>query len=145
MPALILLTFIATTLAAALSPRAFPTSADEVEVCLEASLAAASLEQPQGLSGILRGLGLPSVQDVRLLNMPEQLELAESLREEGVNLGSRSKLRQLSEDSKGVPSCLLGDDRVRSVDPRTSHRWAQDAPAKAESSGFSIWRPSRSP
>jgi hypothetical protein len=37
------------------------------------------------------------VHDVRLLNMPEQLELADSLREQGVNLGSRSKLRRLSE------------------------------------------------
>jgi hypothetical protein len=64
---------------------------------LQSSLSAGGLEQPQFLSGILRELGLPSMQDVRLLNKPEQLELAESLREEGVNLGSRSKLRRLSE------------------------------------------------
>jgi hypothetical protein len=39
------------------------------------------------------------MQDVRLLNGPKQLELAESLREEGVDLGSRSKLRRLSEEA----------------------------------------------
>ena len=44
---------------------------------------AGGLEHPQVLSGILQELGLPSVQDVRLLNIPEQLELAESLRAEG--------------------------------------------------------------
>jgi hypothetical protein len=38
------------------------------------------------------------LRDVRLLNTPEQRELAESLREEGVSLGSRSKLRRLSEE-----------------------------------------------
>jgi hypothetical protein len=75
----------------------FPASPDEVAGALESSLAAAGLEQSQVLSDILRELGLPSVQDVRLLSMPEQLELADSLRDQGVNLGSRSKLRRLSE------------------------------------------------
>ena len=75
----------------------FQASPDEVAGALESSLAAAGLEQSQVLSDILRELGLPSVQDVRLLNVPEQLELADSLRDQGVNLGSRSKLRRLSE------------------------------------------------
>jgi hypothetical protein len=68
-------------------------SLDEAAVSLQFSLAASGLEQPQVLSSILRELGLPSIQDVWLLNMPEQLELVESLREQGINLGSRSKLR----------------------------------------------------
>jgi len=135
MPALIMLPFIMTTLVAA--EQALSASLDEAAGSLQASLAAAGLEQPQVLSGILLELGLPSVQDVRLLNIPEQLELSESLREEGVNLGSRSKLRRLSEDSKVLPG-LLSDDGVRSANSRTSHRRAQDAPAKTESSGFSM-------
>ena len=141
MPALIylfLLTFIThiTTLAAA--EQAFSASADETAVSLQASLATGGLEQPQALAGILRGLGLPSVQDVRLLNIPEHLELSKSLQEQGVNLGSRSKLRRLSEGDNEVPAGLLYDNGVRSADSRTSHRRAQDAPAKAESSGFSM-------
>ena len=75
MPALILLTFIATTLAAA-AAKALSTSPDEAVGSLQSNLAAGGLEQPQVLSGILRELGLPSVQDVRLLNLPEQLELS---------------------------------------------------------------------
>ena len=95
MLALILPPLIATTLAAA--EQALPASAYALAYTLESSLAGGGLEQPQFLFGILQKLGLPRVQDVRLLNVPEQLELAESLRKEGVNLGSRSKLRQLSE------------------------------------------------
>ena len=37
------------------------------------------------------------MQAMQLLNVPEQLELADSLQEHGINLGSRSKLRRLSE------------------------------------------------
>jgi hypothetical protein len=137
MPALIyLLQCIATTLVA--SGRAFPASPGGATGSLHSSLAAAGLEQPQVLSGILRKLGLPSVQDVRLLNIPEQLELSESLREQGVNLGSRSQLRRLSEGDRKVPPGLVSDDGVRSADPRTSHRRVQDAPAKTENSGFSM-------
>ena len=55
------------------------------------------MDPPQGLANILNDLGLHTMQDVRLLNTPEQLELAESLRTAGVGLGSRSKLRRLSE------------------------------------------------
>ena len=97
MPALMhLFLIIVTTLAAA--EQTFSASPDEAAGSLQSSLAAAGLEQPQALAGILRALGLPSLRDVRLLNTPEQLELAESLREEGVSLGSRSKLRRLSEE-----------------------------------------------
>ena len=76
---------------------------------LQSSLASGGLEEPQILSGILRELGLSSVQDVWLLNVLEQLELAESLRGEGVNLGSRSKLRRLSE---GIKESWLAEYRV---------------------------------
>jgi hypothetical protein len=43
-------------------------SPDEGVGSLASSLVNGGLEQPQVLSGILRELGLPSVQDVRLLN-----------------------------------------------------------------------------
>ena len=97
MHAMLLLAVLATTLAA--SGQALSARPDETAGSLQSNLAAGGLEHPQVLSGILRELGLPSVQDVRLLNLPEQLELAESLREQGVNLGSRSKLRRLSEEA----------------------------------------------
>ena len=120
MPALIyLLTFIVTTLAAA--EQAFSASADETAVSLQASLAAGGLEQPQALAGILRELGLPSVQDVRLLNIPEHLELSKSLQEQGVNLGSRSKLRRLSE--KAVePGDEPAPDETLHEKSRAGHR-----------------------
>ena len=98
MHAMLLLVVLATTLAAA-AAKALSASPDEAAGSLQSNLAAGGLEQPQVLSGILRELGLPSVQDVRLLNLPEQLELSKSLREQGVNLGSRSKLRRLSEEA----------------------------------------------
>ena len=83
---MLLLPLIVATLAAA--EQTFSASPDEAVGSLASSLAVGGLEQPQAVSGILRELGLLSVQDVRLLNIPEQLELAESLRGEGVNLGS---------------------------------------------------------
>ena len=64
MQALLLLACIATTLTAA--EQAFPASPDEVGGTFASSLVIGGLEQPQVLSGILRELGLPSVQDVRL-------------------------------------------------------------------------------
>ena len=91
------------------SQQPFPTHPHALRDSLEISLAAGGIEQPQALSSFLQELGLPTVQDVRLLNVPEQLELAESLRLEGINLGSRSKLRRLSEDSKEATG-LLNDD-----------------------------------
>jgi hypothetical protein len=77
MPALIhvFLSFVATSLAT--SEQAFPASPGEATVSLQSSLAAGSLEKPQVLSGILRELGLPSLQDVWLLSVAEQLELAD--------------------------------------------------------------------
>ena len=119
MLALILLPLIATTLAAA--EQALTASAYAGAGTLESSLAGGGLEQPQFLSGILQKLGLPSVQDVRLLNVPEQLELAESLREEGVNLGSRSKLRRLSEEPAEAGYEPVPQETLReksSVEPR---------------------------
>ena len=89
------LAFLTLSLAAAELP--FPASPDNAADSLQSSLATGGLQQPQVLSGILLEMGLASVQDVRLLNVPEQLELAESLRASGVNLGSRSKLRHLSD------------------------------------------------
>jgi hypothetical protein len=63
---------------------------------LAAELSSGGLDQPQALTGLLEGLGLRLMQDVRRLNAPEQLELAESLRAADVSLGFRSKLRHLA-------------------------------------------------
>jgi hypothetical protein len=137
-----------------------PASAHGAPDTLQSNLAAAGLEQPQILSGVLlMELGLPSVQDVRLLNMPEQLELSKSLREQGINLGSRSKLRRLSEEAV-EPGEVTAPEETLQAKSGTSHRereggqserrWqlqsdetpsvrrAQDEPAKAESSRFSV-------
>ena len=72
---------------------------------LEAELAAGGLNEitHEALSSILRGVGLYSIADVQQLNAPEQLELSESLRAAGVDLGSRSRLRRLS-DGAAVPT-----------------------------------------
>ena len=64
---------------------------------LESELASGGLDEPHNLSGLLRELGLHVMRDVERLSEPEQLELAESLRSAGVNLGSRSKLRLLAD------------------------------------------------
>jgi hypothetical protein len=75
MPALILLPYLAmatSTLAAV--HQAFSASPDEAMNPLQASLATSGLEQPQVLYSILRELGLPSVQDVRLLGPSVPLE-----------------------------------------------------------------------
>ena len=64
---------------------------------LEAELAAGGLNEPLALSSILRDVGLHSLGAVQQLNAPEQLELSESLRAVGVDLGSRSRLRLLSD------------------------------------------------
>jgi hypothetical protein len=63
---------------------------------LESELAFGGLDQPHALTGLLEGLGLRLMQDVRRLNALEQLELVESLKVADVNLGSRSKLRLLA-------------------------------------------------
>jgi hypothetical protein len=122
--------------------QAFPESPNEVAGSLQSSLADGGLEQPQILSGILQEMGLSSVQDVQLLNVPEQLELAESLREQGVNLGSRCKLRLLSEESNEAADlldtyfgCRSNDGGPLSTNTGISHRQTQDqaAVSKTES------------
>ena len=70
----------------------------------EAELAVGGLNEPHALSDILRDVGLHSIGDVQHLNSPEQLELSESLRAAGVDLGSRSRLRRLSDGAAGVPT-----------------------------------------
>ena len=70
---------------------------------LEAELAVGGLNEPHALSDILRDVGLHSIGDVQHLNAPEQLELSESLRAAGVDLGSRSRLRRLS-DGAAIPT-----------------------------------------
>ena len=79
---------------------------ESVEITAE--LEAGGLHQPLVLSKVLKGLGLDSMKNVRQLNEPEQLELAESLTAAGVNLGTRSKLRLLADG--GAPAvCGHGD------------------------------------
>jgi hypothetical protein len=136
MLALPLLALLAPSLAAAEQP--FPTHPHAMRDSLEISLAAGGIEQPQALSSFLQELGLPTVQDVRLLNVLEQLELAESLRVARVNLGSRSRLRRLSENSSEAIG-LVKDKADGSANFRTSHRRCQDElkAAMAEGSGFS--------
>jgi hypothetical protein len=93
----------ATATATASSRRAVASS-------LELDLAAGGLQHAAALSGILHELGMLSMQDIRLLNSPEQLELVESLRDAGISLGLRSKLRRLSAVS-GKAHDTLGDCR----------------------------------
>jgi hypothetical protein len=96
---------------------------------LEAQLAAGGLDldETRVLSGILQTLGLHSIRDVRLLNAPEQLELFESLRTGGVDLGSRSRLRRLTDDRDGA-AWPTGDARSFELRPRRT----QDAPPATE-------------
>ena len=113
-----------------------PHLPDESLLGLEVELAAAGLDQSQALSDILEKLGLHFVQDVRLLKMPEELELVDSLRSAGINLGSRSKLRQLYEGSTGPVqsfSDLAGHTWSADVIPSMwTMRRAQGEPAKAD-------------
>jgi hypothetical protein len=71
---------------------------------LEAELAVGGLNEPHAISDILRDVGLHSIGDVQHLNSSEQLELSESLRAAGVDLGSRSRLRRLSDEAADVPT-----------------------------------------
>jgi hypothetical protein len=82
---------------------------------LEAELVAGGLNEPQALSNILRDVGLHSIVDVQHLNAPEQLELSESLRAAGVDLGSRSRLRRLSDGVADLPTA--GPSLHESVQP----------------------------
>ena len=74
-----------------------PSIPSKVSASLEAELELGEVDQPRVLAGVLRELGLRLMGDVLLLNAPERLELSESLRAAGVDLGSRSKLRRLSD------------------------------------------------
>jgi hypothetical protein len=68
--------------------------------------------------------------DVRLLNAPERLELSESLRAAGVDLGSRSKLRRLSGGGTQSEQQLQLDESAPL--PIDNHRQLQ------EKTGFSL-------
>ena len=97
---------------------------------LEAELESGQLDQPRVLSTILRELGLHLMGDVRLLNAPERLELSESLRAAGVDLGSRSKLRRLSGgDTQSEQQLQLDESAPLTID---NHRQLQ------EKTGFSL-------
>ena len=97
---------------------------------VETELATAGLSEPRALSDTLKELGLDYVEDVRRLNGPEQLELAESLKAAGVNLGSRSKLRQLA-----AGFGVMIDDHAAAL-----RQVQEDTPAssKSDGSGFSV-------
>jgi hypothetical protein len=105
---------------------------------LEAALLGGGLDEPHALSGLLGERGLYFMEDVRQLNEPEQLELADSLAAAGVNLGSRSKLRLLAD---GASACVEPGDGPMAVSgaDEASVRRVQDAPTAAKSGGgFSV-------
>jgi hypothetical protein len=106
---------------------------------LESELASGGLEEPQALSGLLTGLGLHFMQDIRRLNEPELLELAESLQSAGVNLGSRSKLRLLAHVDAAADHAL----DLMAIGTGAPLRQMQDQPtsaatAKSDGGGFSV-------
>ena len=120
-----------------------PSVPSKDSASLEAELESGQLDQPLVLSAILRELGLHLMGDVRLLNAPERLELSESLRAAGVDLGSRSKLRRLSgggtqseQQLQLDESALLTIDSVKDKTPQRkveeNHRQLQ------EKTGFSL-------
>jgi hypothetical protein len=55
--------------------------------------------------------------DVQHLNPPEQLELSESLRAAGVDLGSRSRLRRLSDVVADLPTAARGSSIESLIQP----------------------------
>ena len=63
---------------------------------LKSALAAGGLNQPNQLTDILSNLGLTPFHSLRILNTAEHSELTESLKDAGINLGSRSLLRYLA-------------------------------------------------
>ena len=71
------------------------------------------------------------MQDVRRLNEAEQLELAESLRSAGVNLGSRSKLRLLADADAAADHGLDLTATGANAPPR---QMQEDQPSNAEAS-----------
>ena len=100
-------------------------SGDSLQLDLVAS---GFVQHPSVLFDILHDeLGLLSMQDIRLLNAPEQLELAASLRDAGVNLGSRSKLRRLSDSNYEARSGIHDDNTIIiSAEGKPSPRRVQD-------------------
>jgi hypothetical protein len=85
------------------------------------------LDQPWALSGLLEALGLQLMHGVRRLNKPEQLELAGPLKAADVNLGSRSKLRLLAANARGVADHDL--DLVAAIsNAEAPRRQPQDQP-----------------
>ena len=71
-------------------------AAHGISSSLPSALASRGLHQPNELAAILLDLGLSSIHSLRILNVAEQLELAESLKDAGMNLGTRSLLRHLA-------------------------------------------------
>ena len=92
------------------------TAAAAGQPLLEAELVVGGLNEPHALSNILRDVGLHSIGDVHHLNAPEQLELSESLRAAGVDLGSRSRLRRLS-DGTAIPTAASSSHESFPGDP----------------------------
>ena len=111
-----------------------PSVPSKDSASLEAELESGQLDQPLVLSAILRELGLHLMGDVRLLNAPERLELSESLRAAGVDLGSRSKLRRLSGGgTQSEQQLQLGECTPLTIDSvKETHRQLQ------EKTGFSL-------
>ena len=77
---------------------------------------------------------------MRRPNEPEQLELAESLRSAGVNLGSRSKLRLLANADAAADHGLDLTAAGGKVPPRQmqEEQPASAAAAKSDGGGFSV-------
>ena len=119
-----------------------PSVSSKDSASLEAELESGQLDQPRVLSTILRELGLHLMGDVRLLNAPERLELSESLRAAGVDLGSRSKLRRLSGGGTQSEQQLQLDESapltVDSVKDKQPQHWQQIHRQLQEKTGFSL-------
>jgi hypothetical protein len=60
-------------------------------------LSAQGLGDPTGTSQALKNIGLSTLQDIRLLDMAERLEMVGSLATAEIILGDRSKLRRLAQ------------------------------------------------
>jgi hypothetical protein len=74
-----------------LASRAIPTTADK---SLHAALAPVGLEDSAAMAGALQTQGLSSLLEVQLLHVEEAQEMWSSLRETGISLGDRAKLRR---------------------------------------------------
>ena len=107
---------------------------------LESELAAGGLDQPHALSGLLEELGLRLMQDVWRLNAPEQLELADTLKAAGVDLGSRSKLRLLANADAAADHGLRVMATGANAPPRQmqADQPSSTAATKSDGGGFSV-------